>query len=345
MKKNNFAQTMHADEKALNLFAEMMIKKIESINEDWHKPWFSANAMSWPKNLSGRSYNGMNALLLMMHCENEGYKIPRFCTFDCVQRLNKDNEKDAKRVTIKKGEKSFPVMLTMFLCINKETGQKTSFSDYKELDDEEKKNYNVFPRMQVFRVFNIDQTNMEEAKPEMYAKIKSEYIQMETDEKRELFSFAPVDYMISEQKWICPIKPTQGDEAYFSISKNEIVVPLKEQFKDGESFYSNLFHEMAHSTGSEKQLNRIKPSKFGSKDYAKEELVAELTAALVSINCGISKNLKEDSAAYLKSWLKSLKEDAQFIKTVLLDVKKAASLLNKHIEMCEELAKTANLVA
>ena len=67
-----------------------------------------------------------------------------------------------------------------------------------------------------------------------------------------------------------------GDSAYFSISKNEIVMPEKRQFKDGESFYSNLFHEMGHSTGAEGQLDRIKPATFGSAEYAREELVAEL---------------------------------------------------------------------
>lgn len=78
-----------SEDKALDLFAEMMIEKIESIHKDWHKPWFTEGALQWPRNLSGREYNGMNAFLLLLHCEKEGYKIPRFCTFDCVQRLNK----------------------------------------------------------------------------------------------------------------------------------------------------------------------------------------------------------------------------------------------------------------
>lgn len=345
MKKNYFAQTTtHADEKALNLFAEMMIEKIQSINTNWEKPWFSSGCKSWPKNLNGRSYNGMNALMLLMHCEKEGYQIPRFCTFDCVQRLNKDNKKGEPRITVKKGEHSFPVMLTTFTCIHKETQEKISYSDYKTLDRDEQKEYSVFPKMQVFRVFNIDQTNMAEAKPELYERIKSEYVQPET-ENRDLFSFEPIDYMIEAQKWICPIKPTYGNEAYFSTTKNEVVVPLKEQFKDGESFYSNLFHEMAHSTGHETQIKRIKSTKFGTKEYAREELVAELTAALVAVSHGITKNIKEDSAAYLKSWLNSLKEDPTFIKTVLFDVKRAASLLNKGIEECAALAEKSVVVA
>ena len=138
--------------------------------------------------------------------------------------------------------------------------------------------------------------------------------------------------MIAENKWICPIKPKYGDNAYYSISKNEIVVPEKRQFKNGESFYSNLAHEMAHSTGAENQLNRLKPSSFGSKEYAQEELVAEMSAALVSQRYGMSKTLKEDSLPYLKNWLDSLKEEPAFIKTVLQDVKKASGMINQHID-------------
>ena len=64
----------------------MMIEKIESIRKDWRKPWFTEGALQWPRNLSGREYNGMNAIMLLIHCEKEGYKIPRFCTFECVQK-------------------------------------------------------------------------------------------------------------------------------------------------------------------------------------------------------------------------------------------------------------------
>lgn len=147
-----------------------------------------------------------------------------------------------------------------------------------------------------------------------------------------MFSFPAVDHMIAENKWICPIKPTYGDDAYYSISKNEIVIPEKRQFKSGEAFYSNLAHEMGHSTGAESQLNRLKPTSFGSKEYAHEELVAEMTAALVSQRYGMSKVIKEDSLPYLKSWLDSLKEEPAFIKTVLQDVKKASGMINQQID-------------
>ena len=79
-------------------------------------------------------------------------------------------------------------------------------------------------------------------------------------------------------------------------------------------------------------MNRLKPSSFGSKEYAQEELVAEMSAALVSQRYGMSKTLKEDSLPYLKNWLDSLKEEPAFIKTVLQDVKKASGMINQHID-------------
>lgn len=334
MGKSYNSDGQSAESKALDQFAKMMIAKIESLNssDGWKKPWFSDGALSWPKNMNGREYNGMNALLLMMQCEKQGYKIPRFCTFDCVQRMNANLEKDdPARILINKGERSFPVMLTTFTCIDKDTKEHIRYDDYKNLTDEEKAQYNVYPKNQVFRVFNVEQTNLKEARPELWAKFEAENKRPELNQGKQ-YSFDPMDVMIRDNRWICPIKPTRGDNAYFSISKNEIVIPEKQQFKDGESFYSNLYHEMSHSTGHETALNRIKPASFGSADYAKEELIAELTAALTAQRYGMSKNLKEDSACYLKSWLDSLHESPQFIKTVLLDVKRSASMITQNID-------------
>lgn len=323
----------NSEEKALDLFAEMMIEKIESISKDWRKPWFTEGALQWPRNLSGREYNGMNALMLLLHCEKEGYKIPRFCTFDCVQRMNKPGKdgQELPRVSVLRGEKSFPVMLTTFTCIHKETKEKIKYDDYKRLSDDEKQEYNVYPKMQVFRVFNVQQTNLQEARPELWEKLEKENGRPEV-KAGEQFDFEPVDRMISENLWICPIRPMHQDSAYYSITKNEIVVPEKGQFKDGEAFYGTLFHEMTHSTGAEGVLDRLKPTSFGSKEYAREELVAELGSALVSQRYGMTKHIKEDSCAYLKSWLDELKESPQFIKTTLLDVKRATSLITQRVD-------------
>lgn len=343
-KNSNAASTESAQDRALNRFAEMMIQKIESIQNDWHKPWFTDGAMQWPRNLSGRHYNGMNSMMLLMHCENEGYKYPVFCTFDRVSGLNFTRTKDGVKpatdekgnrlpsVNVRKGEKSFPVFLTTFTVINAEDGSKIKYDDYKAMSDDQRQQYKVFPKLTVYNVFNIDQTNMKEARPEMYNKFVAEMEGPKPDNSVEKFRFAPLDKMIADNLWICPITPKHGDDAYYSISKNTIVIPEFEQFVSGESFASNTFHEMAHSTGAEQHLNRLKPTAFGSSEYAREELVAELTAALVAQYYGMDKHIKDDSAAYLKSWLKSLKEDASFIKTVLLDVKRAAAMLTFRLD-------------
>lgn len=342
-----------ATDKALSQFSEMMIQKIESIQSDWSKPWFTeGSSNSLPMNLSGRHYNGMNSVMLLLLCEQKGYKLPIFVTFDRVTALNYNQSSvgrvpavDAdgnKRplVSINKGEKSFPVFITTFTVVDA-LGNKIKYDDYKLLTEEQRKDYKVFPKLQVYRVFNIQQTNLEEARPEIYAKLVAENVTAKPEHSGEMFSFEPLDRMIAEQKWICPIELKHGDDCYYSLSRKVVVCPEKEQFKDGESFVNNVCHEMAHSTTI--ITDRIKPgASFGSKDYATEELTAELTAALVCQNYGIVKHIKDDSAAYLKSWLRSLKEDASFIKTVLLDIKRASSIiLNKLDELSTKAADAA----
>lgn len=331
-----------ASERAYDRFAEMMIEKIESISNNWQKPWFSNTTMFLPRNLSGRLYNGSNSLMLTFHCEKMNYKYPVFCTFDRVSGLNyirtsegiapavDEEGNKLPRVSVNKGEKSFPVHITTFTVVDKK-GNKIKYEDYKKLSLNEMALYNVYPKLQVFNVFNIAQTNLAEARPKLYSKIIEEF-EVPTQNTGDNFHFAPMDKIIAENLWYCPINLKQGDDAYYSISKKKIVMPKYEQFRDGESFYSNTFHEMAHSTGCEELLNRLEPAKFGSDDYAREELVAELTAALVSLHFGMQKHICEDSAAYIKSWLKSLKENPSFIKTVLADVKKASSMLISKIE-------------
>lgn len=337
-----------AEEKTLETFCQMMIEKIESLQDGkaWEKPWFSESFTSLPKNLSGRYYNGMNSLMLMMCCEKNHYKIPVFMTFERVMALNYQKDKDGKsslqlddkgeplpHVAVNKGAKSFPVMLTTFTCIDKETKQRINYDDYRLMSNDEKNSVNVYPKQKVYCVFNIDQTNIQEARPKLYAKLQTENETKKPQMNGEVFSFPAMDKMIEEQSWVCPIKLLPQDSCYYSISKDEIVMVPKSNFKDGESFYANLWHEQSHSLQSEKFLNTLNPSGgFGSEAYAKSELYAELTAALVATKYGITKNLKSDSAIYLKSWLDSLKQSPDYIKTVLNDVKKASSIITEHID-------------
>lgn len=344
-KKKFNADGHSTEDRALDRFAELMIEKINNLQSDWKKPWFTEGTMMWPKNLSGRDYNGMNALMLMFHAEKQGYKLPVYCTFDRVIGLNYQKDKQGNRtalkdengellpqVSVQKGEKSFPVFITTFTVVDKDTKAKIKYDDYKRLSDVDKQQYSVYPKMQVYSVFNVDQTNMKESRPELYAKIENENQLVKPELDGEGYSFPVVDTLIEENGWVCPIELQHQDRAYYSILNDMIVLPEKAQFVDGESFYGTLFHEMTHSTGAESRLNRIKPSAFGSEDYAREELVAELGSALVAQRYGISKNVKDESAAYLKSWLTSLKESPDFIKTTLFDVKRASAIITERLD-------------
>lgn len=141
-----------------------------------------------------------------------------------------------------------------------------------------------------------------------------------------------LDDMIEHNGWICPIKPEYGDDSYYSISKDEIVLPEKEQYVTEERFFTELFHEMAHSTGAESRLNRLAPTSFGSKEYAMEELTAELTAAVVSWYYGMAKYLKGDSAAYLKTWIYMLEGSGNAVGVILADVEKSVLMIINKIE-------------
>lgn len=341
-----------AEDKALEKFTEMMIEKVSTLQSDWKKPWFTEGSMKWPKNMSGREYNGQNALMLMLQCEKMGYKIPVFATFDRVAALNFEKDKQGTRkpvvdengeklplVSINKGERSFPVFVTTFTCIDKDTHERIKYDDYKLMSNEEKKNIAIYPKNQVFSVFNLDQTNMKEARSELYAKYEKENQLSKPDglESNKMYEFPAMDALIEKNGWVCPIYPKHQDNAYFSISKDEIVVPEKSQFVDGESFYSNLLHEMVHSTGTKERLNRFEQGNaFGSSEYSTEELKAELGAALIASRYGMTKHVKEDSAAYLKSWLGSLKESPDFLKTILLDVKRASSMITQRVDTIKE---------
>ena len=146
------------------------------------------------------------------------------------------NGEPLPKVSINKGEKSFPVMLTSFTIVHKETKEKIPYDDYKRMSAEEQKEYNVYPKLNVYQVFNVAQTNLKEARPELYAKLEAENKpEKALVQEGDMYSFPAVDKMFKEQKWICPINIERQDNAFYSISRNQITIPEKSQFKDGES--------------------------------------------------------------------------------------------------------------
>ncbi len=335
-----------AADKALEKFTELMIEKIQTLQGDWKKPWFTPGVTQPPRNLSGRHYNGGNSLMLMLQAEKMGYDIPVWGTFDRITGLNYNRDRQGNvllardsfgnklpQVSVNKGEKSFPVFLTTFTVVNQETKEKIPYDDYRNLSREEQAKYKVFPKLQVFNVFNVAaQTNLEMTRPELFEKLKAEAAG-QIQHQGDLKSHPAIDMMIDENLFFCPINQVKGDRAYYSPSRDEIVVPTREQFIDGEAFATNTLHECAHATGAESRLNRPDLGHpFGSEPYGREELTAELSAAVVASQYGLSKHVKDDSAKYLKSWLSSLHETPDFLKTVLANVRRCSTLITQRIE-------------
>ncbi len=346
-----------AADKALERFAQLMIDKIETLQGDWKKPWFTPGTTQPPQNLSGRHYNGGNSLMLMLQAEKMGYEIPVWGTFDRITNLNYVKDKQGNvfaardkngnklpQVSVNKGEKSFPVFLTTFTVVNPQTKEKIPYDDFRQLSKEDQAKYKVYPKLQVYNVFNVAaQTNLALARPELYEKLKA-LAAGQMQQQGDLKSHPVIDMMIDENLFLCPINQIKGDKAYYSPSQDCIVVPTREQFIDGEAFATNTLHECAHATGADSRLDRkLGENPFGSPGYAKEELIAELSAAVIASQHGMSKHIKNDSAQYLKSWLGSLKEGPEFLKTVLGDVKRSTGMINQRLEAIQvEMDKGEN---
>lgn len=145
--------------------------------------------------------------------------------------------------------------------------------------------------------------------------------------------------LIDKGEWLCPICEEHGDDAYYSISKDKIVVPEANQFACADDFYGEVLHNMAHSTGAESCLNRLKPCNFGSAQYSHEELVAELSAVCIMQMFGLDKRCKEDSLPYIKSWLDQMEEDDKWMDSVLKDVDEVVDFITKGIKNAIDIEK------
>ncbi len=116
-----------------------------------------------------------------------------------------------------------------------------------------------------------------------------------------------------------------GDAAFYAPSQDRIQLPNKTAFDTPASYYSTAFHELTHWTGSKNRLDRIQTGSFGSKDYAFEELVAELGAAFLCQEHGISGELRH--AGYIQSWLKALRDDNKLIFKAAAHAQKASDFI------------------
>lgn len=321
---------------ALQRFAEMLIKRMEEMQKDWHKGWIGGGSMfGLPQNISGRTYEGSNAFLLFLHTAENGYKAPVYMTYG---QLYKEG------AHVLKGEKAVPVFKWGFSIKDKD-GKKVTEEEFHNMTDDEKKECKRRPFLKIYPEFNIDQTNMSEVNKEKYDAVVSQFRKTDVPTITDgMYVNKAIDRMMEKQEWVCKIQYDKEEKgAYYSPAKDIVVLPTKAQFrihpddpeecfKDGQEYYGTALHEMAHSTGHPSRLDRLKPATFGSPEYAKEELVAELTSAMVGNTLGFDRRISDNNVAYLQNWTSALRKEPKFIVTVMADVNKASRIIIENID-------------
>jgi antirestriction protein ArdC len=256
----------------------------------WRKPW---NAQSnYPRNMvSGKKYAGVN--VFMLACSE--FSSPYWMTFKQCQD---------KGGHVIKGSKSMPVIFWKWLD-RKDTPIEGDISTNGKI-----------PMLRFYSVFNIEQTEGITPPP--------------AEETHNIFD--PI-HKAEEIISAMPMKPDiryGGNKAYYSPSIDYVQLPHQHTFNSIEEYYSTIFHELAHSTGHAKRLSRktiLEPSYFGSHEYSKEELVAEMSASFLSGHCSIENATLENSAAYIQGWLKVLRSDKTLLVHSAAQAQKAADYI------------------
>ena len=335
--RNSSAGRKNKSDEILKKFAGMMVKIIKKANaNNWKKGWMGVNGsiQGLPQNISGRTYSGGNSFFLMFNTAEKGYKTPVYMTFKQAKEQN---------LHVKSGEKSVPIF-KWGLSIKDENGKKVSEEDYNAMSQEERATMDVRPFPKMFHVFNIDQTNLEEVNKKRYDAIVARFKtpEQEVKDTEGMYVNEALDRMFEQKAWHANIQYDKpADQAFYSLSTDSIVLPMKEQFKlgktpeevyhDGMEYYSTALHEMAHSTGHESRLDR----KFGAQgtdNYAHEELIAEMTSALVGSTMGFDRKILENNANYLSGWLNRLRDKPETITTIMTDVGKASDMIIEKVD-------------
>lgn len=340
-KKNKKHQSSYerSNKSADNLqkFAEMMRNIIiKAKSKNWKQGWLGVKGtiLGLPQNITGRTYSGGNSFFLMADTSEKGYNTPVYMTFKQAKDRN---------LHVNAGEKSVPIF-KWGLSIKDEKGKTVSEEDYNAMSKEERDKFSVRPYPKVYHVFNIDQTNLSEVNKKKYDAIVARFKapDEEVKDSKGMYINDALDRMFKEKAWHCDIRYDKpSSRAFYVPSQDFIVLPMKEQFnigktaeevyRDGMEYYSTALHEMGHSTGHASRLNR----QFGAKrteGYAHEELIAEMTAALVGSTMGFDKKILENNANYLKGWLENLKRNPESITTIMSDVGKASDMIIEKID-------------
>ena len=269
------------------IVTKKIIEKLEAGTIPWKKPWQSGGLQ---KNIiTKKPYRGINQFLLDL----SGYSTPYWLSFKQAKQLGGNVRKD---------EKSQIIVFWNWL--------------------KDKKTEEEYPIFRYYNGFNLDQCDGLD-------KIKAD-LKVEMEETK--LNFQPIkECELVVKNW--KGKPSiahKGNRACYSPFLDKIKMPGKENFLTVQEYYSTLFHELTHSTGHAKRLNRpelVDANKFGSHDYSKEELVAEMGASFLAQETGIDNTTIDNSAAYIASWLKVLKGNSKLVVQAAAKSQKAVDLI------------------
>jgi antirestriction protein ArdC len=258
----------------------------------WRKPWQSISAV--PVNaISNRPYRGVNVLLLGM----SPYSDNRWLTFKQVQE---------RGGTVKQGMKSTMVVFWK------------RWEPPADQESDEQAARKQVPLLRYFNVFNAEQCE-NHGLPALYE--PTPLNDHQRIERAEVLARS----MPSPPKIV-----EQGSAAWYKPSQDLVQVPPIAAFKTADAYYATLYHELGHASGHESRLNRpgvISEIQFGSGEYSKEELVAELTSAFCCATVGLDNSLLGDAASYIDGWLRVLKNDPKAVVIAAAQAQKAADYI------------------
>lgn len=276
-----------------------IVADLEKGVRPWVKPWnaeHAAGRITRPLRHNGQPYSGINILSLWMAATVRNFAAPIWMTFRQALELN---------AHVRKGEKGSLVVYANSIT-------RTEY-DEKSGEDVERE----IPFMRGYTVFNVEQID---GLPEFfYAKAAP-----------TLDPIARIDYAEKFLHATGAAINHGGNGAYYGISSDAIQMPPFESFRDADSYYATLAHELCHWTGAKKRLDRdFGGHRFGSNAYAQEELVAELGAAFLCADLELALDVREDHAAYIANWLQVLKNDSRAIFTAAAHAQRAADFLHE----------------
>jgi antirestriction protein ArdC len=272
-----------------------IISDLENGVRSWMKPWNAAHpagSIGKPLRHNGIPYQGMNILLLWCEAMEKGYSAPLWMTYKQAQELGGQ---------VRGGE-------TGSLVVYANSIKRT------ETDEQGEDFERSIPFLRGYTVFNIEQIDALPA--HYYAPPKDPLPLAERIESADRF-MTGTGASISHG----------GDRAFYAPGPDRVQLPAFEAFRDKESYYATVLHELTHWSGHKSRLDRDLNNRFGDSGYAREELVAELGAAFLCADLGITPEVRDDHAAYLGHWLDVLREDKRAIFSAAAHAQRAADYL------------------